>query len=300
MHNFQSYFFTFSQRTCPRHAVNMRKSPLYPNKCVKRSTFSKNARKKVHFLQHHTHKNVYFRRKGPPPPKFRTGYGPDKKIAHEYSFNTGYDRKAFSQPSCICDFNYQGIKTCFTLCNQKYQLCRSENWHKYNFNTEQWSCVSTWTSWYSSCSSGNSDSTKITLFKCAWRKLETHFTLRSKTTSCTGLKIYTSAVLTPRNDQKVFSQPSHYCNFLYQGTNTFFALCSQDYHLHRSENLHMNIVLTLGMTTKNFHSPSVNVTSPILCFTLRSQNCRLHMTENSRDCIFNTKEWPESFLQPSC
>ena len=82
------------------------------------------------------------------------------------------------------------------------------------------------------------------------RHLEkTCLTLRSQNYQLQRLKIYTSTVLTLRNDQKVFSQPSHYCNFLYQGINTFFALCRQDYHLHRSENLHMNIVLTLGMTS---------------------------------------------------
>ena len=32
----------------------------------------------------------------------------------------------------------------------------------------------------------------------------------AKTTSCTGLKIYTSTVLTLRSDIKVFSQPFHY------------------------------------------------------------------------------------------
>ena len=38
----------------------------------------------------------------------------------------------------------------------------------------------------------------------------------AKTTRYTSLKICTHIVLTLRSDQKVFSQPSHYWNFLYQ------------------------------------------------------------------------------------
>ena len=39
----------------------------------------------------------------------------------------------------------------------------------------------------------------------------------AQTRNSTGLKIYTCIVLTLAGDQKVFSQPSHYWNFLYQG-----------------------------------------------------------------------------------
>ena len=45
--------------------------------------------------------------------------------------------------------------------------------------------------------------------------------------SARGLKMYMLTVLTLRNDQKVFSQPSHYCNFLYQGTNTLIAFAAK-------------------------------------------------------------------------
>ena len=39
----------------------------------------------------------------------------------------------------------------------------------------------------------------------------------AQTRNSTGLKLYTSIVLTLAGDQKVFSQPSQYWNFLYQG-----------------------------------------------------------------------------------
>ena len=39
----------------------------------------------------------------------------------------------------------------------------------------------------------------------------------AQTTNSTGQKIYSCIVLTLVRDQKVFSQPSHHCNFLYQG-----------------------------------------------------------------------------------
>ena len=100
-------------------------------------------------------------------------------------------------------------------------------------------------------------------------------------------------VLTLRNDQKVFSQPSYYCNFLYAGTNTLFTLCRQDYDLHRSEHLHVNIVLTLGMTRKHFHSPPVT-NFPYhgikTCFTLCNQNYQLRRSENWRKYNSNIEE----------
>ena len=39
----------------------------------------------------------------------------------------------------------------------------------------------------------------------------------SQTRNSTGLKICRRIVFIPTSDQRVFSQPSHYCKFLYQG-----------------------------------------------------------------------------------
>ena len=46
----------------------------------------------------------------------------------------------------------------------------------------------------------------------------------AQTENSEGLKIYTGIVLTLTGDQKVFPQPSQYCNFLYQGEITGFKL----------------------------------------------------------------------------
>ena len=68
----------------------------------------------------------------------------------------------------------------------------------------------------------------------------------AKTTSYTGLKMCMSIVLALRSDQKAFSQPSCWCNFVYQRTQTSFILFSHNYQLHRSESLHVYSFNTEG------------------------------------------------------
>ena len=85
----------------------------------------------------------------------------------------------------------------------------------------------------------------------------------AQTRNSTGLKIYTCIVLTLVGDQKVFSQPSHYCNFLYQGGEIHGFYASQikiPYNSFDSTtNLHWDYMGIFGNRVKKRYSFGVSM-----------------------------------------